>query len=359
MTKLGPLWHERHQARLASRPRKPAIGAGTKHRLLLVDGLLATLVHLRHGPPHDVLACGFGADRSTITRAIGAVRPLLAERGCTVSPGVRLRTPAEVVDHLGSRGRTGIVDAIEIPPPGARTGTVHLRQEQAERRQDHGCSRTGTAGCCSAARPSPEAARTSPTPAGEGRSSSWPTGPPWKLLADAGYQGPGGADQRSGADTAAPQVQEEHPRLVQGDTRAAAEGTILTTHPPRAQAIALTRRVTSPHIRRISPGDPHREGPTPGPGRGRAHPAGRRGRWTRPRQPAHHAATSAPGSRPGKTFGDRDEQVSSVPRATRRAQTRRSRRPRTSRPCPTYTLDPRSRRLRPSSPSAGRSGRVP
>lgn len=123
MTELGPLWHERHQARLASRPRKPAIGAGTKHRLLLVDGLLATLVHLRHGPPHDVLACGFGADRSTITRAIGAVRPLLAERGCTVSPGVRLRTPAEVVDHLGSRGRTGIVDAIEIPPPGARTGT--------------------------------------------------------------------------------------------------------------------------------------------------------------------------------------------------------------------------------------------
>lgn len=238
-------------------------------------------------------------------------------------------------------------------------GQVHLRQEQAERRQDHGCSRTGTAGCCSAARPSPEAARTSPTPAGEGRSSSWPTGPPWKLLADAGYQGPGGADQRSGADTAAPQVQEGHPRLVQGDTRAAAEGTILTTHPPRAQAIALTRRVTSPHIRRISPGDPHREGPTPGPGRGRAHPAGRRGRWTRPRQPAHHAATSAPGSRPGKTFGDRDEQVSSVPRATRRAQTRRSRRPRTSRPCPTYTLGPRSRRLRPSSPSAGRSGRVP
>ncbi len=128
---------------------------------------------------------------------------------------------------------------------------------------------------------------------------------------------------------------------------------------PLAEAIALTRRVTSPHIRRISPGDPHREGPTPGPGRGRAHPAGRRGRWTRPRQPAHHAATSAPGSRPGKTFGDRDEQVSSVPRATRRAQTRRSRRPRTSRPCPTYTLGPRSRRLRPSSPSAGRSGRVP
>ncbi|MET9335572.1 transposase family protein [Streptomyces cellulosae] len=101
MTELGPLWHERHQARLASRPRKPAIGAGTQHRLLLVDGLLATLVHLRHGPPHDVLACGFGADRSTITRAIGAVRPLLAERDstphglpCTSSSGGFPRPPS-------------------------------------------------------------------------------------------------------------------------------------------------------------------------------------------------------------------------------------------------------------------------
>ncbi|MET9335571.1 hypothetical protein ABZX78_30985 [Streptomyces cellulosae] len=48
---------------------------------------------------------------------------MVDDQDCTVSPGVRLRTPAEVVDHLGSRGRTGIVDAIEIPPPGARTGT--------------------------------------------------------------------------------------------------------------------------------------------------------------------------------------------------------------------------------------------
>ncbi|MFD7082213.1 transposase family protein [Streptomyces sp. NPDC059918] len=34
---------------------------------------MATLVHLRHGVTHDVLACWFGVDRSTITRAIGAV----------------------------------------------------------------------------------------------------------------------------------------------------------------------------------------------------------------------------------------------------------------------------------------------
>ncbi|MGM9387154.1 helix-turn-helix domain-containing protein [Streptomyces antibioticus] len=48
------------------------MGAGAKHRLVFVDRLLATLVHLRHGATHDVLACWFGVDRSTITRAPSA-----------------------------------------------------------------------------------------------------------------------------------------------------------------------------------------------------------------------------------------------------------------------------------------------
>jgi hypothetical protein len=111
---IGPLWQERHQARLAARPRKRGVGAGAKHRLVFIDRLLATLVHLRHGVTHDVLACWFGVDRSTITRAVGEVRPLLAERGCTVRPDVRVRTLAEVVDHLGSSGTTGIADGTEI-----------------------------------------------------------------------------------------------------------------------------------------------------------------------------------------------------------------------------------------------------
>ncbi|MFI8960468.1 transposase family protein [Streptomyces sp. NPDC053495] len=114
IAEVGPLWHERHQATLTSRPRKRAVGAGAKHRLVFVDRLLATLVHLRHAATHDVLACWFGVDRSTITRAIGEVRPLLAERGCTVSPDVRLRTLAEVVEHLGASGKTGIIDGTEI-----------------------------------------------------------------------------------------------------------------------------------------------------------------------------------------------------------------------------------------------------
>ncbi|MDF3299433.1 transposase [Streptomyces tropicalis] len=114
VAEVGPLWHERHQAVLVSRPRKRAVGAGAKHRLVFVDRLLATLVHLRHATTHDVLACWFGVDRSTITRAIGEIRPLLAERGCTISPGVRLRSLAEVIDHLGASKMTGIIDGTEI-----------------------------------------------------------------------------------------------------------------------------------------------------------------------------------------------------------------------------------------------------
>ncbi|MFF1478036.1 hypothetical protein ACFVYD_10725 [Streptomyces sp. NPDC058301] len=56
VAEIGPLWHDRHQAALASRPRQRAVGAGAKHKLVFVDRLLATLVHLRHGATHDVLA---------------------------------------------------------------------------------------------------------------------------------------------------------------------------------------------------------------------------------------------------------------------------------------------------------------
>ncbi|UUU44236.1 helix-turn-helix domain-containing protein [Streptomyces sp. NBC_00162] len=114
VAEVGPLWHERHQAGLESSPRKRAVGAGAKHRLVFIDRFLATLIHLRHGATHDVLACWFGVDRSTITRAIGEVRPLLAARGCTIATGIRLHTLAEVIDHLGASGQAGIIDGTEI-----------------------------------------------------------------------------------------------------------------------------------------------------------------------------------------------------------------------------------------------------
>ncbi len=114
VAELGPRWQARQDARLTDRPRQRAVGAGARHRLVFIDRLLATLVHLRHGVTHDVLACWFGVSRSTITRAVGEVRPLLAERGCTVEGGVRLRTLADVVSHLGASGRVGLLDATEV-----------------------------------------------------------------------------------------------------------------------------------------------------------------------------------------------------------------------------------------------------
>ncbi|MGW6015200.1 helix-turn-helix domain-containing protein [Streptomyces sp. NPDC055210] len=60
------------------------------------------LVSLRHGTTHDVPACWFGVERSTITRSIGEVRPLLAQRGCAIAPDVRLRTLAEVIGTWAS-----------------------------------------------------------------------------------------------------------------------------------------------------------------------------------------------------------------------------------------------------------------
>ncbi|MEZ7007218.1 hypothetical protein [Streptomyces sp. AD55] len=53
-------------------------------------------------------------DHSTITRATGEVRPLLAERDCTVGPDVRLRALADAVGHLGASRSTGIIDGTEI-----------------------------------------------------------------------------------------------------------------------------------------------------------------------------------------------------------------------------------------------------
>ncbi|MFE3186005.1 transposase family protein [Streptomyces violascens] len=126
VAEIGPLGHQHHQAALTARPRRRAVGAGAKHKLVFADRLLVTLVHLRHGTPHDVLACWFGVDRSTITRAIGEVRPLLAERDCTVVPGLKLRGLAEVIDCLGADGRAGIIDGPEVrvrrSVAGARTG---------------------------------------------------------------------------------------------------------------------------------------------------------------------------------------------------------------------------------------------
>ncbi|MET8030864.1 transposase family protein [Streptomyces avermitilis] len=192
---VGPLWHERHQAGLASRPRRRAVGAGAKHKLVFVDRLLATLVSLRHGATHDVLACWFGVDRSTITRAIGEVRPLLAERGCTVAPGLRLRTLAEVIDHLGADGQTGIIDGTEVrvrrPAAGRkdRDKFISGKNKQNAVKSMVVTDAEGRLLFCSPAEPASCADITHARKLGLVKLLA--NGPAVEILADAGYQGLG------------------------------------------------------------------------------------------------------------------------------------------------------------------------
>ncbi|MFB7115491.1 transposase family protein [Streptomyces sp. NPDC056291] len=94
----------RHERRGGNRRQLP--GAGPKHDRVFTDRVLVTLVHLRHQPPHAALAELYGLEGSTITRAIGEIRPLLAARGFAVPdrPGLRLHTLADAVPQSkGSR----------------------------------------------------------------------------------------------------------------------------------------------------------------------------------------------------------------------------------------------------------------
>lgn len=195
VAEVGPLWHELHRAALTSRPRRRAVGAGAKHKLVFVDRLLATLVHLRHGATHDVLACWFGVDRSTITRAIGEVRPLLAIRGCTIAPGVRLRTLTEVIDHLGSSGQTGIIDGTEIrvrrPAAGRkdREKFISGKNKQNAVKSMVVTDAEGRLLFCSPAQPASCADITHARQLGLVKLLAG--GPAVEILADAGYQGLG------------------------------------------------------------------------------------------------------------------------------------------------------------------------
>ncbi|MFJ2900544.1 transposase family protein [Streptomyces sp. NPDC087218] len=126
----------RHEARGGAGKREA--GAGARHRLVFIDRLVVTLIHLRHDLPHSVLALLFGVDRSTITRATGEIRRLLAERGCAVPdrPGLGPRTPADVFAHAQAEGielrlhATGIQARRPVAGRGGRRAFVSGKKKQ-------------------------------------------------------------------------------------------------------------------------------------------------------------------------------------------------------------------------------------
>ncbi|MFP8960853.1 transposase family protein [Streptomyces nanhaiensis] len=156
---------------------------------------MATLVHLRHATTHDVLACWFGVDRSTITRAVGEVRPLLAERGCAIAPGVRLRTLAEVIDHLGAGGKSGIVDGTEIRvrrPAAGRRDRDKFISGKSKQNAVKTMVVTDADGRVLLGSPTRLESRADITHARQlGLAKRLADGPAVEVLADAGYQGLG------------------------------------------------------------------------------------------------------------------------------------------------------------------------
>jgi hypothetical protein len=122
----GP-WLARQESRLRERrghPRIRAGGAGPNRELPFTDRVIATLVILRFQLPHAALALLYEVDRSTITRAVHEIRPLLAARGFAVpgKAGLRLRTLADVFAYAASEGIELRIDGTEVqvrrPPPG-------------------------------------------------------------------------------------------------------------------------------------------------------------------------------------------------------------------------------------------------
>ena len=124
---LSCAWTAAEEARLLERrghDRKRAPGAGPDHDLPFTDRVIVTLVHLRFQLPHAVLAELCGVDRSTVTRAVQEVRPLLAARGFAVPahPGLRLRTLADVFAYAASSGVDLRIDGTEVQVRRPRAG---------------------------------------------------------------------------------------------------------------------------------------------------------------------------------------------------------------------------------------------
>ncbi|MEU1709641.1 transposase family protein [Streptomyces sp. NPDC005706] len=115
---LAPAWRARRESALRERrggERRRATGAGRKHELVFTDRVLVTLVHLRAQLPHAALAELYSLGRSTVTEAIGEIRPLLADRGFAVPdrPGLRLRTLADGFAYADAEGVKLRIDGTE------------------------------------------------------------------------------------------------------------------------------------------------------------------------------------------------------------------------------------------------------
>ena len=175
--------------------RLRASGAGPDHDLPFTDRVIVTLIYLRFQLPQAALAELYGVHRSTVTRAVGEVRPLLAARGFAVpgEPGVRLRALADVFAYAAARGVELRIDGTEVQvrrpranKPGRRafvSGKKKMNTKKATVVTD-GKGRTLWAGAFRPGRMHDQTAvRT------EGIVDLFRQFPPVKVKVDAGYRG--------------------------------------------------------------------------------------------------------------------------------------------------------------------------
>jgi hypothetical protein len=117
VAELAQPWLAAEESRLRDRrghERERAAGAGPDHGLPFTDRVIVTLVCLRFQLPHGLLAALYGVHRSTVTRAVREIRPLLAARGFAVPEGQRLKTMADVFAYAGAHGITLRMDGTEV-----------------------------------------------------------------------------------------------------------------------------------------------------------------------------------------------------------------------------------------------------
>ena len=119
VAELAGVWMVAEEGRLRERrghDRVRAAGAGPDHELVFVDRVIVTLVALRFQLPHAALAELYRVDRSTVSRAVREIRPLLAARGFAVPgrPGLRLRTLADVFAYASAEGVELRFDGTEV-----------------------------------------------------------------------------------------------------------------------------------------------------------------------------------------------------------------------------------------------------
>ena len=117
VSELAGPWRARRDSDLRRRrghQRRRAEGAGRRHELVFTGRVLVTLAVLRLQIPHAALAVMYGVHRSTVTRAVREVRPLLAGRGYATPQGQRPRTLADVFAYAAACGITPRIDGSEI-----------------------------------------------------------------------------------------------------------------------------------------------------------------------------------------------------------------------------------------------------